>query len=127
MGTVLKEQSPKKILDIKAGDANFKEEMPHLLLCGTDSGTTTAVCETSLQGNTSTNPPTPQGLSLNLMNKQSSIILQSMGQSIHIVDHNGLIVYWNAAAERRFGYSKYLVGVPLISLLRSATTPKQTK
>ncbi|KAI3987524.1 hypothetical protein MKX01_003210 [Papaver californicum] len=106
MGTVLKEQSPKKILDIKAGDANFKEEMPHLMLCGTDSGTTTAVCETSLQGNTSTNPPTPQGLSLNLMNKQSSIILQSMGQSIHIVDHNGLIVYWNAAAERLFGYSK---------------------
>ncbi|XP_026457418.1 uncharacterized protein LOC113358107 [Papaver somniferum] len=94
--------------------------MPHLMLCGTDSGTrksptrkggrwgyrTTAVCTTSLEENTISDHPTSQGKIVNLMSKQSSIILQSIGQAVHIVDHNGLIVYWNPAAERLFGYSQ---------------------
>ncbi|RZC89063.1 hypothetical protein C5167_030756 [Papaver somniferum] len=72
------------------------------MLCGTDSGTrkgptrkggrwgysTTAVCTTSLQENSTSGPPTSQGKIVNLMSKQSPIILQ------------------NPAAERLFGYSQ---------------------
>ncbi|KAI3991525.1 hypothetical protein MKX01_017144 [Papaver californicum] len=32
-------------------------------------------------------------------------ILQSMGQSVHIIDQNGLVIYWNQAAEHLYGYS----------------------
>ncbi|KAL4569379.1 hypothetical protein LXL04_025015 [Taraxacum kok-saghyz] len=32
-------------------------------------------------------------------------ILQSMGQSVHIFDLNGHIIYWNRMAENLYGYS----------------------
>ncbi|KAI3909161.1 hypothetical protein MKW98_012898 [Papaver atlanticum] len=37
--------------------------------------------------------------------KQSYNILQSMGQSVHIVDDKGLVIYWNRASEDLYGYS----------------------
>ncbi|CAA3001913.1 probable serine threonine- kinase DDB_G0282963 isoform X2 [Olea europaea subsp. europaea] len=37
--------------------------------------------------------------------KQYLNILQSMGQSVHILDLNGRIVYWNRSAENIYGYS----------------------
>ncbi|XP_026440690.1 dual specificity protein kinase shkB-like [Papaver somniferum] len=37
--------------------------------------------------------------------KQYLNILQSMGQSLHIIDLNGLVIYWNQAAEHLYGYS----------------------
>ncbi|KAI4344779.1 hypothetical protein L6164_011969 [Bauhinia variegata] len=37
--------------------------------------------------------------------KQYLNILQSMGQSVHILDHNCRIIYWNRSAENIYGYS----------------------
>ncbi|KAL3508172.1 hypothetical protein ACH5RR_033554 [Cinchona calisaya] len=37
--------------------------------------------------------------------KQYLNILQSMGQSVHIFDLNGRIIYWNRSAENLYGYS----------------------
>ncbi|XP_028109745.1 MAP kinase kinase MKK1/SSP32-like isoform X1 [Camellia sinensis] len=37
--------------------------------------------------------------------RQCMNILQSMGQSVHIFDLNGRIIYWNRAAEHLYGYS----------------------
>ncbi|CAK7326340.1 unnamed protein product [Dovyalis caffra] len=37
--------------------------------------------------------------------KQYLNILQSMGQSVHIFDHSGRIIYWNRTAENLYGYS----------------------
>ncbi|XP_059646278.1 uncharacterized protein LOC132291639 [Cornus florida] len=45
----------------------------------------------------------PAGAQFN--DKQYLNILQSMGQSVHIFDLNGRIIYWNRAAEHLYGYS----------------------
>ncbi|WCJ23309.1 protein kinase family protein [Euphorbia peplus] len=37
--------------------------------------------------------------------KQYLNILQSMGQSVHIIDHLGRLIYWNRSAERLYGFS----------------------
>ncbi|XP_022930484.1 tyrosine kinase receptor Cad96Ca-like isoform X2 [Cucurbita moschata] len=42
---------------------------------------------------------------VNFTNKQYLNILQSMGQSVHILDLNYRIIYWNRAAELVYGYS----------------------
>ncbi|KAI3842741.1 hypothetical protein MKW98_015408 [Papaver atlanticum] len=46
----------------------------------------------------------PRG-SINFTNEQFVNILQSMGQGLHIIDPEGLIVYWNRSSEQIFGYS----------------------
>ncbi|KAI3994983.1 hypothetical protein MKX01_019797 [Papaver californicum] len=40
-----------------------------------------------------------------ITSKQYLNILQSMGQSLHIFDRNGIVIYWNQAAEHLYGYS----------------------
>ncbi|XP_021906874.1 probable serine/threonine-protein kinase DDB_G0282963 isoform X1 [Carica papaya] len=42
---------------------------------------------------------------VNFTEKQCLNILQSMGQSVHIFDFNGRIIYWNRTAENLYGYS----------------------
>ncbi|KAG7991164.1 hypothetical protein I3843_02G061600 [Carya illinoinensis] len=42
---------------------------------------------------------------VNFTNRQYLNILQSMGQSVHIFDLNGRIIYWNRTAENLYGYS----------------------
>ncbi|TYH53208.1 hypothetical protein ES332_D09G082900v1 [Gossypium tomentosum] len=42
---------------------------------------------------------------VNFTNSQYLNILQSMGQSVHIFDLNGRIIYWNRTAEKLYGYS----------------------
>ncbi|CAI9779722.1 unnamed protein product [Fraxinus pennsylvanica] len=42
---------------------------------------------------------------VNFTDEQYLNILQSMGQSVHILDFSGLIVYWNRSAENLYGYS----------------------
>ncbi|KHG08348.1 Serine/threonine-protein kinase CTR1 [Gossypium arboreum] len=42
---------------------------------------------------------------VNFTNSQYLNILQSMGQSVHIFDLNGRIIYWNRTAENLYGYS----------------------
>ncbi|WJZ86691.1 hypothetical protein VitviT2T_006125 [Vitis vinifera] len=50
--------------------------------------------------------------------KQYSNILQSMGQSIHIFDLNGRVIYWNRTAEKLYGYSaEEALGQQAIELL----------
>ncbi|XP_031497119.1 uncharacterized protein LOC116262146 isoform X1 [Nymphaea colorata] len=45
------------------------------------------------------------GAAINFTDKQWLNILQSMGQSVHVLDLNGRIIYWNRTAERVYGYS----------------------
>ncbi|CAL1397429.1 unnamed protein product [Linum trigynum] len=40
-----------------------------------------------------------------LTDKQYLNILQSMGQSVHIFDFSGRLIYWNRGAEKLYGYS----------------------
>ncbi|KAI3910073.1 hypothetical protein MKX01_042319 [Papaver californicum] len=63
--------------------------------CGMGHGTTT---ESSSSSSSSHDP-------MIMTSKQYLNILQSMGQSVHIFDHNGLVIYWNQAAEHLYGYS----------------------
>ncbi|PON64947.1 Phytochrome [Parasponia andersonii] len=42
---------------------------------------------------------------VNFTNRQYLNILQSMGQSVHIFDLSGRIIYWNRTAENLYGYS----------------------
>ncbi|XVF28203.1 hypothetical protein REPUB_Repub15cG0008800 [Reevesia pubescens] len=42
---------------------------------------------------------------VNFTNSQYLNILQSMGQSVHIFDLCGRIIYWNRTAEKLYGYS----------------------
>ncbi|KAI9195565.1 hypothetical protein LWI28_016111 [Acer negundo] len=42
---------------------------------------------------------------VNFTDKQYLNILQSMGQSVHIFDLSGRIIYWNRTAENLYGYS----------------------
>ncbi|KAF8667610.1 hypothetical protein HU200_052814 [Digitaria exilis] len=43
--------------------------------------------------------------SARLPERQYSRVLQSLGQSVHILDLEGRIIYWNQSAENLFGYS----------------------
>ncbi|CAN6329429.1 unnamed protein product [Urochloa humidicola] len=42
--------------------------------------------------------------SARLPERQCSRVLQSLGQSVHILDLDGRIIYWNQSAENLFGY-----------------------
>ncbi|CAL0330200.1 unnamed protein product [Lupinus luteus] len=42
---------------------------------------------------------------VNFSDKQYLNILQSMGQSVHILDLNSRILYWNRSAEKLYGYA----------------------
>ncbi|KAJ6357114.1 hypothetical protein OIU78_005073 [Salix suchowensis] len=46
------------------------------------------------------------GPSVKFTDKQYLNILQSVGQSVHIFDHSGRIIYWNRTAENLYGYSE---------------------
>ncbi|CAI9118964.1 OLC1v1020601C1 [Oldenlandia corymbosa var. corymbosa] len=42
---------------------------------------------------------------VNFTDKHYLNILQSMGQSVHVFDHNFRIIYWNRSAEKLYGYT----------------------
>ncbi|KAJ4968174.1 hypothetical protein NE237_014875 [Protea cynaroides] len=66
--------------------------------------------------------PRPVGpAAVNFTDKQYLNILQSMGQSVHIFDLNGRIIYWNRTAEYLYGYStSEALGQDAIELLTDA-------
>ncbi|KAJ4956765.1 hypothetical protein NE237_013548 [Protea cynaroides] len=60
------------------------------------------------RGSSSRGAPSPKpasSIAVNFTDKQFLNILQSMGQSVHIFDLNGRIIYWNRTAEQLYGYS----------------------
>ncbi|KAF6143369.1 hypothetical protein GIB67_001313, partial [Kingdonia uniflora] len=70
-------------------------------------------------------PPRPSGGGpagvVDFTQKQYLNILQSMGQSVHIFDLNGSIIYWNRMAEHTYGYSaSEALGLDAIELLVDA-------
>ncbi|KAF6170926.1 hypothetical protein GIB67_014743 [Kingdonia uniflora] len=132
METPPAEELLKKIQELEAGHAHLKEEMSKLMLSGgtttTSSGThlnmehvqQSPVDETSGMESVSVfrhssslqrerinrNSLSPRGPALaNFTDKQYLNILQSLGQSVHIFDFSGWIIYWNKTAETLFGYS----------------------
>ncbi|XP_042518671.1 protein STRUBBELIG-RECEPTOR FAMILY 5-like [Macadamia integrifolia] len=66
--------------------------------------------------------PRPAGpAAVNFTDKQYLNILQSMGQSVHILDLNGRIIYWNRTAEHVYGYpASEALGRDMIELLTDA-------
>ncbi|CAD5183104.1 serine/threonine-protein kinase 12 [Musa acuminata AAA Group] len=52
-----------------------------------------------------TSSSTDGAAGLGLSERQYLKILQSMGQSVHIFDLDGRIIYWNRSAENLYGYS----------------------
>ncbi|XP_026429926.1 probable serine/threonine-protein kinase SIS8 [Papaver somniferum] len=92
----------KKIRELEAGDDNLKESMSQLIL----QANITEESRSSNPRRTGTGVQSCEHseISINFTNKQYLNILQSMGQGVHIIDQEGLIVYWNKAAEQIFGY-----------------------
>ncbi|XP_043711261.1 uncharacterized protein LOC122660143 [Telopea speciosissima] len=75
--------------------------------------------ESSSRDAPSLRPAAPAAV--NFSNKQYLNILQSMGQSVHILDLNGCIIYWNRTAENLYGYSaSEALGKDAIELLTDA-------
>ncbi|KAF8394683.1 hypothetical protein HHK36_020900 [Tetracentron sinense] len=72
----------------------------------------------------SRDPSSPRGggpSAVNFTDRQYLNILQSMGQSVHIFDLNGHIIYWNRTAEQLYGYSaSEALGEYAIELLTDA-------
>ncbi|KAI3888853.1 hypothetical protein MKX03_036037 [Papaver bracteatum] len=120
MDIPLAQQLDNKIQELETGDAKLKESMSELILHSNRQGfrfeSQSKVTEESRSANPwrvgkhsdisnhnlRNNPP--RG-SINFTNEQYVNILQSMGEGLHIIDPEGLIVYWNRASEQIFGYS----------------------
>uniref|UniRef100_A0A1D1YKK8 non-specific serine/threonine protein kinase n=1 Tax=Anthurium amnicola TaxID=1678845 RepID=A0A1D1YKK8_9ARAE len=63
----------------------------------------------------------PSTTGIGLSERQYPKILQSMGQSVHIYDLDGLIIFWNRSAEHLYGFSETeAVGQNAIELLVDA-------
>ncbi|MCL7042455.1 hypothetical protein MKW94_006872 [Papaver nudicaule] len=102
MDISLAQQLHNKIQELEDGDADLKQSMSKVII-QTNSPRIGFESQSSF-----TEKPrcvNPRKGSINFTNKQCFSILQSMGQALHIVDQNGLIVYWNKAAEQIYGYS----------------------
>lgn len=85
------EELLQKIQELQAGHADLKEEISTLMHS-----------KPKIQ---SEKPLFSSGHSSNLTDEQYLNILQSMGQSVHIVDVNYRLIYWNRSAENLYGYS----------------------
>ena len=107
IGTLTANQLLKKIQKLEEGHAHLKEEISKLMICGErkrsggrtvggvfvgDKPETLKICSSSYRkfgGDTCLDS------ALKLTEAQCVNILQSMGQSVHIFDLNGHIVYWS--------------------------------
>ncbi|XP_026459665.1 uncharacterized protein LOC113360367 [Papaver somniferum] len=63
----------------------------------------TVVCTASSREKNTADSPGRE--SVDLANIQSLNTLQSLGQSLHIFDRKGLVIYWNPMVEYLYGYS----------------------
>ncbi|XP_021290983.1 uncharacterized protein LOC110421666 [Herrania umbratica] len=83
----------------KKGSGSFRHSSP--LQRESRSGDTVNGGESGGEGRTGNIGPA----AVNFTNGQYLNILQSMGQSVHIFDLSGRIIYWNRTAEKLYGYS----------------------
>ncbi|GJS67767.1 PAS domain-containing protein tyrosine kinase family protein [Tanacetum coccineum] len=102
----------KKIQKLEEGHAHLKEEISKLMICGErerSSGRTVGDKSKTLEICSSSYPKFGGGTcldsALRLREAQCVNILQSMGQSVHMFDLNGHIVYWNQMAQNLYGYT----------------------
>ncbi|KAI3994981.1 hypothetical protein MKX01_019795 [Papaver californicum] len=122
MDDILIAHQLKKIQGLEAGNANLKDSMSQLILHTNSPGIRFESQSKLTEESKSSNPRRmvkdseisnlnlPNNCrrgSTNFMNKEYLNILQSMGQGLHIIDQEGLIVYWNRAAEQIYGYSAF--------------------
>ncbi|ONK61057.1 uncharacterized protein A4U43_C08F25810 [Asparagus officinalis] len=97
METPPPEELLKKIQDLEAGHAKLKQEISSLMPPASPPRAPLPSAMPALgDGGSQT---------FRLSERQYLNILQSMGQSVHIFDLDGRIIYWNRSAENLYGFS----------------------
>ncbi|XP_058076188.1 uncharacterized protein LOC131224804 [Magnolia sinica] len=96
------------------GSSSFRHSSP----LQRESGSREAAAATSTGGGVSSSAAGP---AVRFTDKQCLNILQCLGQSVHIFDLDGRIIYWNRSAERLYGYcASEALGQDAIELLVDA-------
>nr|KYP57880.1 Serine/threonine-protein kinase CTR1 [Cajanus cajan] len=117
MGTPPRDELMKKIQELEEGHAHLKQEMSKLKLSDARHGHRQRSHSVSPQrssrggdaqfhgGGGGGAAPRCGPSAVNFTERQYLNILQSMGQSVHILDLNCRIIYWNRSAENLYGYT----------------------
>uniref|UniRef100_A0A2P2L7L1 PAS domain-containing protein n=1 Tax=Rhizophora mucronata TaxID=61149 RepID=A0A2P2L7L1_RHIMU len=85
----------------KTGSASFRHASPlQRETRNSSNDSNNAGNSAAKRGGANTGPS-----AVNFTDRQYLNILQSMGQSVHIFDLGGRIIYWNRSAEHLYGYS----------------------
>ncbi|TVU04825.1 hypothetical protein EJB05_47960, partial [Eragrostis curvula] len=104
------EELQKKLRALEAGQAELKREVSKLMR----TEATGALCQQFVGALSRPAPPPPRSSSrtnhqrlgrAGLSVRHHKLILQSLGQAVHVLDLQGNILYWNRNAEHLYGYS----------------------
>ncbi|XP_051129287.1 serine/threonine-protein kinase EDR1-like [Andrographis paniculata] len=94
-----------KIQQLELAYAHLKQEISNL------------IARKNIASNSSTKQ-TSRRSSPELSDNQCYNILQSMGQAVHVIDRNLIIIYWGCAAENLYGYlASEALGCNVVELL----------
>ncbi|XP_065863817.1 serine/threonine-protein kinase 1-like [Euphorbia lathyris] len=88
----------------KKGSASFRHSSP-LQRESRSSSSDAASTTTAAAANAVKDEDNREPWAVRFTDKQYLNILQSMGQSVHILDLRGRLIYWNRSAERLYGFS----------------------
>ncbi|XP_050219400.1 uncharacterized protein LOC126669865 [Mercurialis annua] len=86
----------------KKGSTSFRHSSPLQRESRSSNFATASGSANAIAGDKSSNGAPS---AFNFTGKQYLNILQSMGQSVHILDLAGRVIYWNRTAENLYGYS----------------------
>ncbi|KAI3837218.1 hypothetical protein MKX03_027431 [Papaver bracteatum] len=124
----------KKMQELEAEHANLQHEFSSLILYDdvssrpkmSDLRKSSGSARHSSSQYCNDQPHSCNGIGLTSSDKQYLNILQSLGQSIHIFDSSGLLIYWNQSAEKLYGYSaSEALGQSILDLLTDAKEARE--